>query len=139
MGTLLDTGFLYGLKDENDPHHERAVELLSTLQWRELSPIITSSLVINETYTLLMYRSKGNKALVNKLDELCWGDECFFRIVNIPTSEFQKIASIMTKYASPKKLLSFVDASLIFLAQNKGYDQVISFDGHFDGIIPRIC
>ncbi len=138
MGTLLDTGFLYGLKDESDPHHERSLELLNTLPWKELSPIITPSLVINETYTLLMYRSKGNKALVKKLGELCWGDECFFRIVNIPTSEYQKIVDIMTRYASPRKWLSFVDASLMFLAQTKGYNQIISFDAHFDGIIPRI-
>ena len=97
MGTLLDTGFLYGLKDENDPHHERSVELLNTLQWRELSPIITPSLMINETYTLLMYRSKGNIELVKKIDRLCWGEECFFRIVDIPPSEFQKIASVVAK------------------------------------------
>lgn len=45
----------------------------------------------------------------------------------------------MLKYSSDNEnLISFVDASLIYLAQKKNIKDIISFDQHFDGKLNRI-
>jgi predicted nucleic acid-binding protein len=138
MGILLDTGFLYSLKDEDDLHHSRSVELIKYIKEEDYYPIITTSMIINETYTVLMHRTKGNITLLRSMDNFCWGNECFFRIVELPISKYQKISNIMAKYSSSKKMLSFADASLIYLSQRDEHKHIVSFDSHFDGIITRI-
>ncbi|MHA1648274.1 MAG: type II toxin-antitoxin system VapC family toxin [Promethearchaeota archaeon] len=95
-------------------------------------------MVVNETYTLMMYRSKGNLNQLQFLDNLFWGEERFFKIVYFNKPDFQNIAQTMKKYSSPKKMLSFVDASLIYLASQLKISQIVSFDAHFDGILNRI-
>ena len=138
MGILLDTGFIYALKDENDPYHLQAIKIFKTINWDELSPVITNNLVINEVITLAVYRSLGNKKILEALKNLIWGTEKFFRVLEVPFEDYEEISKILLQYISSKKLISFVDASLIFSAKILKYDQIISFDSHFDGILTRI-
>ena len=50
----------------------------------------------------------------------------------------RKIPSeIYKKYITPKRLLSFTDATLIYLFQKLKADYIISFDSHFDNILDR--
>ena len=79
-----------------------------------------------------------NKKILEAIKNLIWGSENFFRILEVPFENYEEISKILFQYISPKKLLSFVDASLIFSAKILKYDQIISFDGHFDGILTRI-
>ncbi len=137
MGILLDTGFIYALKDENDSFHLQAVDLFKSMNWDELSPVITNNLVVNEVFTLAVYRSLGNQNVLDSLRNLFWGTEKFFRILEVPFESYEEISRILSKYLSSKKLLSFVDASLIFSAKILKYNQIISFDSHFDGILSR--
>ena len=51
---------------------------------------------------------------------------------------YKESYEILKKYANPKRLLSFVDASLIFLTKNVKARVLLSFDNHFDGIISRL-
>jgi len=138
LGILLDTGFIYALKDENDPYHLQAIKIFKTINWDELSPVITNNLVINEVITLAVYRSLGNKKILEALKNLIWGTEKFFRVLEVPFEDYEEISKILLQYISSKKLISFVDASLIFSAKILKYDQIISFDSHFDGILTRI-
>lgn len=138
MGILLDTGFIYALKDENDPYHLQAIKIFKTINWDDFSPVITNDLVINEVLTLAVYRSFGNKKNLEAIKNLIWGSENFFQILEVPFENYEEISKILFQYISPKKLLSFVDASLIFSAKILKYDQIISFDAHFDGILTRI-
>ena len=85
-----------------------------------------------------MYRSKGNIAQLKLLDELFWGKGKFARIIFPSFEEFKKIAEVMKTYSSPSKMLSFVDASLIFFGKQLEIDDILSFDHHFDGIFRRI-
>ncbi len=138
MGILLDTGFIYALKDKNDPYHLQAIKMFKTINWDDLSPVITNNLVINEVISLAVYRSLGNKKILEALRNLIWGTENFFRVLEIPFRDYEEISKILFQYISPKKLLSFVDASLIFSAKILKYNHIISFDSHFDGILTRI-
>ncbi|HME55511.1 MAG TPA: PIN domain-containing protein [Candidatus Lokiarchaeia archaeon] len=139
MGVLLDTGFLYGLKDEHDPRHDQAAKILESFNWTEHAPAVTTDLIVAEVYSLLNARSKGNKMLFPAFNELFWGSECFFRIRFLDNGDFKHVVEILEKFTSPRKILSAADASLIYVGQQASYDTIISFDEHFDGIISRIA
>ncbi len=137
LGVVLDTGFLYGLKDKDDPRNAASKTLLRSFDWQANAPALTTNVIVSEVYTLLSARSKGNKTLLASLDVLFWGDEKFFSIVYMDEADSRKTVEIMRKYSSAKKVLSFPDASLIQLAQARGINVIISFDEHFDGILTR--
>ena len=138
MGILLDTCFLYALKDRHDPKYEQAQKILKNLPSSNVNRLITASTVVNETYTLMMYRSKSKNKAFTPLNNMFWGKTNFFEIIFFNKNDFQEIANTMEKYSSPKKLLSFVDASLIYLGTELNIQQIVSFDAHFDGILTRI-
>ena len=138
MGILLDTGFIYALKEEKDPYHLQAINIIKSISWDEFYPVITNDLVISEVFTLAVYRSSGNKKILEALKNLIWGTEKFFRVLEIPFEDYEEILKILFQYTSAKKMISFVDASLIYSARFLKYTQIISFDSHFDGILTRI-
>lgn len=138
MGVLLDTGFLYGLKDEEDPRHDQAAKILKSFNWTEHAPAVTTDLIVAEVYSLLNARSKGNKMFFPAFNELFWGSECFFRIRFLDNDDFKHVVEILEKFTSSRKILSVADASLIYISQQVSCEAIISFDEHFDGIISRI-
>ena len=85
-----------------------------------------------------MARYQGNVDRLKPFYELFWGEENFFKILLIERNEYMKIYKILKKYCSQKRLLSFVDASLIYLYQKLDATGLISFDQHFDNILNRI-
>lgn len=137
---LLDTGFLFALKLEDDENHKPASLIFKNLNWKQYGAIITNSLVVNETMTLANIKTNNDAATHQIMWDLFWGKELFFKIWEVPLSDYKEIANIMHKYSDQKKnrILSFVDASLIFYAQQFQIQHIISFDQHFDGIINRI-
>lgn len=139
MPILFDTSFIYALIRESDKNHKRAQEILKNTDWKRKSPICIPTLVINETYTLVIYRSNGNLEVLRTLDEFFWGDEKFYLLINLRVPEYRKITKLIQKYVSSKKNLSFVDVALIYLGKNRNINEIVSFDKHFDGLLNRIC
>jgi len=137
MTIIIDSNFLYALKAEKDKYSERASEILLDLNEKEL--FLTNYLVLNETLTLAIRRSRANKSFIDKIQELIWGQENFFQIIQLTPRDYKEVFEILQKYTTPKKLLSFVDASLIFLNKKVKARAILSFDSHFDGIISRLC
>ena len=137
MTIIIDSNFLYALKAEKDKYSERASEILLDLNEKEL--FLTNYLVLNETLTLAITRSKANKSFIDKIQELIWGQENFFQIIQLTPRDYKEVFEVLQKYTTPKKLLSFVDASLIFLNKKVNARAILSFDSHFDGIISRLC
>ena len=138
MGIILDTGFLYSLKIKQDELHSVAIKIFKETDWKKYGLIVTSNLVVNEVYTLLNIRTKSNKAAFEQIERLIWTDENFFEIVFLRPSEFQETTQLLKKFSTPDRILSFVDASLIYLSQKFHFSTIISFDNHFDGILTRI-
>ncbi len=93
---------------------------------------------MNEIYTLINARTRGNSEAIRNLGHLFWSNDCFFTIIYLNKKNYREISEIMYKYTSSNKILSFVDASLIFLKEFSKCNSIISFDNHFDGIIDRI-
>ncbi len=137
MTIIIDSNFLYALKAKNDKYSDRASEILLSLNEKEI--FLTNYLVLNETLTLAITRSKANKSFIDKVQELIWGQENFFRIIQLTPHDYKEVFEVLQKYTTPKKLLSFVDASLIFLNKKVNARAILSFDSHFDGIISRLC
>lgn len=136
MTIIIDSNFLYALKAEKDKYSERASEILLGLNEKEL--FLTNYLVLNETLTLAIRRSRANKSFIDKIQELIWGQENFFQIIQLTPRDYKEVFEVLQKYTTPKKLLSFVDASLIFLNKKVNARAILSFDSHFDGIISRL-
>jgi len=52
-------------------------------------------------------------------------------------NDYEKIYDVLTKYCTSKRLLSFVDASLIYMYNKHNAEYILSFDSHFDNITNR--
>jgi len=137
MTIIVDTNFLFALKAEKDKNQTRAIEILKEINHKK-EVVITNFLVISEVLTLTISRSFGDLFFLNKIYYQLWGSEKFFIIYQFTPDEYQKIYQILVKYSSPKRLLSFVDASLIYLYEKKNADYILSFDSHFDHISKRL-
>jgi len=138
MGVILDSGFLYSLKVKHDQRHSSALQIFKGTDWNSLGLIITTDLVVSEVYTLTNIRTKGNPQAIERVNQLMWGPENFFTIYWLNADDYKEIGKILTKYSNRNRILSFVDASLIYIAQKFEISNIISFDSHFDGILTRI-
>lgn len=138
MPALLDSNFLFALIAKKDKYHNDARRIFNSDILDLNGPIYTSDLVISEAFTLAMIRSKGDKNLIDQLDSIITREKKFFEIKFLNQADFQEIYKIFMKYSSDTKLLSFVDASLIYLKNQLKSNLIVSFDSHFDGIIERI-
>ena len=136
MTIIIDSSFLYALKAEKDKYSERALEILLDLNEKEL--LLTNYLTLNETITLAAVRSNANTSFMEKIFEIIWGQENFFKIIQLTAHDYREVFEVLRKYTTPKKILSFVDASLIFLNKKVNASAILSFDSHFDGIISRL-
>ena len=136
MIIILDTNFLFALKSKKDKYHQRAYELFTEIQ-KKNTKYFTNYFILNETFTLAINRSRGNLSFLEQYINLFFGKDNFFQVIQNTPQEFVNIIEICKKYVTPKRLLSFVDASLIYLYQKINADNLISFDSHFDNILTR--
>lgn len=135
---LLDSNFIFALKAKRDKNYNRANEILDVLIEEKNDIISTNYLVLNETFTLAISRYNGKVEYIKEYYKLFWGSENFFQLISIEMNENKEIYSILEKYISPKRQLSFVDGSLIYLYKKNDAKQIISFDSHFDNILNRL-
>ncbi|MHA1491364.1 MAG: type II toxin-antitoxin system VapC family toxin [Promethearchaeota archaeon] len=135
---ILDSNFLFAITFKKDKNFQRAYELFAELKESDAHPLLTNNLVLEETLTLVVARFNGNPFHLNKIYKLFWGDDIFFQIEYLMQDEYNTVFNDLKKYTTPKRLLSFIDASLIFLYQKYNAEKILSFDSHFDNIINRL-
>jgi predicted nucleic acid-binding protein len=138
MTFILDTSFLFALRERKDKYHLRALNIFKSLEGLDKINLITNIFIVGETYTLMNSKTQNNKAAIRDLDNLFWGEDNFFIINFFTFEEYFQISHILNKFSTSKKILSFADASIIYLSNILKCDSVISFDNHFDGILKRI-
>ena len=136
MIIILDTSFLFALKSKKDQYHKRAYEILNEFEG-EKTKYFTNYFIMNETLTLAISRSQGNISFFEKYIALFFENDNFFQVLQNAPQEFKKIIEICKKYITSKRLLSFSDASLIYLYQKLNANYIVSFDSHFDNILNR--
>jgi predicted nucleic acid-binding protein len=139
MKVLIDTSFIYGLYIQKSPNHDEAQRILDNiLDHGQNDVFITTNHVVQESYSVFSNRVH-EVSYLEILDEFFYGQNCFFEIIYVSAdkSQDQLIEKIMNQYlrTTPKKLLSFVDASLIYVAKMISANSIISFDTHFDKIL----
>jgi len=136
MIVILDTNFLFALRSTKDKYHERVYEILESFE-KESPLYFTNYLTMNETITLAIKRSRGNVSFLEIYKELFIGADNFFQVMQITAQDIKKIVNVCKTYINSKRLLSFTDASLIYLYQELKADWIASFDSHFDTILNR--
>jgi predicted nucleic acid-binding protein len=142
MGVILDSNFYLGLIHPHDTHSERADELLVELKTGKYGLLFTTNLIIAEVATLVSIRTKGNKDILQDLQDLIWGENKIatrIEVSNLLEKEsWERFKKINSFKQGKKGFLSFVDTSIIVIAKNKSIEYLVSFDEHFDGLIARI-
>lgn len=138
MSIILDSNFIFAISFKQDKNFKRAYEIFTKLKENDARPLLTNNLVVEETITLVVARFNGNPFHLDKIRELMWGNDNFFQIEYLTQDDYKDMFNILKKYTTLKRLLSCVDASLIFLYQKFNAEKIISFDGHFDGILDRL-
>jgi predicted nucleic acid-binding protein len=122
---FVDTGAWYAVQVTDDIHHAAAQAALHALVESGL-PIITSNLVIGETYTLLR-TAKGYRAAKRFLDALGHSR----KTERLFITEFleRKAYEILEQYADHP--FSFVDATSFALMRQQRMQHAFAFDAHF--------
>jgi predicted nucleic acid-binding protein len=138
VSIILDSNFIFAISFKQDKNFKRAYEIFTKLKENDARPLLTNNLVVEETITLVVARFNGNPFHLDKIRELMWGNDNFFQIEYLTQDDYKDMFNILKKYTTLKRLLSCVDASLIFLYQKFNAEKIISFDGHFDGILDRL-
>ena len=138
MTIIIDSSYFFALKAKNDKNHLRSLEILRELKKKSKSQKISLYLVLSETITLAVSRYNANFHYVDRFYELFWGEEKFFQLVQLIPFEYKEVFIILKKYCTPKRILSFVDASILYLYQRLNAVYILSFDSHFDNIAKRL-
>jgi predicted nucleic acid-binding protein len=138
MTIIIDSSYFFALKAKTDKNHLRSLEILKELKKKNKSQKISLYLVLSETITLAVSRYNANFHYVDRFYELFWGEERFFQLVQLIPLEYKEVFIILKKYCTPKRMLSFVDASILYLYQRLNADYILSFDSHFDHIAKRL-
>ena len=138
MAIFLDTGFFLGLIHSKDKNFNRAQELLIEIQTGKFGQIYSSRLIMAETATLVAVRTHKNPKALKKAKSLFIGDLQIATILPLTEIVEKKTWDIFIKansYGNPskKKILSFVDCSNISICKEHGIENIIAFDGDFDG------
>lgn len=138
MSILIDSNFFFAVKAKRDKNHVKSLEILKELKESYKKPKITTYSVVGETLTLAVSRFKGNIHYLDEFYQLFWGKDIFFQIIQLNPEEHKKVHELLKKYCTPKKLLSFIDASLVYMYQKINADYLLSFDSHFDNLLKRM-
>ena len=125
---FVDTGALAAVAHRGDANHRAARRLLQTLS-RERRPLITSTYVLDELFTLLRFRWDHRTAVEfgEKLTRSRW---C--RVVDI--SEATRIAAWQMFVRYDDQELSFTDCTSFALMHELGLHDAFAFDQHFEAV-----
>ncbi len=134
MSAFIDTGVFVAARNKRDINHEKAVNLLREALKGKYGRIYTSDYIFDEAVTVALVRTRkpdiaidiGNFILSSKK----------LRILHVDKLVFMDAWRIFKKYVNKK--LSFTDAVSIALMRRYNIDYIMSFDKHFDNIVPRI-
>ncbi len=122
---FVDTGAWIALQVSDDEHHQVATETIPHLMVA-CKVLVTSNLVVGETYTLLRM-AKGYPAAKRFLEKLAQSTrlERTFIAEGVERQAYQ----ILHRYAQHP--FSYVDATSFALMRQEGIRNAFAFDAHF--------
>ncbi|GIU91152.1 MAG: 23S rRNA-specific endonuclease VapC20 [Acidimicrobiia bacterium] len=117
-----DTSFWFGLHIASDRRHEPAVEL-----WREGGRIVTTDLVLGETWTLLRVRGTSHDRVVELIDAVRASPR--IEVVHVDAGVVEEAwAWLRTR---GERVYSFVDATSFVVMRRRRLVEALCFDGDF--------
>lgn len=130
MATFLDTGFYFAFLSMKDKYHQRAVNIFKEIVERKHGKIFTSDIILNESLTLLNYRTKGSRQdLIKKMKILFFGEKSIAdELISIPIDWLEEITELLIKLTNNKRIFSFTDCSNIIICEKKKISFMVSFD-----------
>ena len=134
MTIFIDTGIFVAARNKRDVNHKRAVSLLKEALKGVYGALYTSDYVFDEAVTVALVRTRRPEIAIDMGNFISSSRK--LRIIYVNKIVFEEAWSIFVKYA--EKRLSFTDATSIAIMKRHGIDYIMSFDKHFDGIVPRI-
>ncbi len=122
---FVDTGAWVALADNDDAHHKNAVSVFPTLL-KNSRALVTSNLVVAETYTLLL-NELGHPAALSFLERL----KASPRIKKAYSGDDieEEAEGILRKYSDQD--FSYADAVSFVIMKRQKIKKAFSFDKHF--------
>ena len=91
---------------------------------------------------MVAIRTNNNSSAFEHLEKILWGENRIASVLwsdkNLDDKTWDLFKKIIQSGAKNSKIVSFVDANLIILAQNHNIGSIVSVDDHFDGFLNRI-
>jgi uncharacterized protein len=124
-GLFVDTGAWYAIQVPNDRWHPEAVRVLKSIVAQGI-PLVTTNLVVGETYTLLV-TTHGPQAALRFIDGL----ERSTRLERAHLDEKTEAEgwALLRRYDDQR--FSFVDATSFALMRRRRLGRAFAFDRHF--------
>jgi len=135
LAVLIDTGIFVAARNKSDINHERAVDLLRRSLKGEYGTMYTSDYIFDEAVTVALVRTRRPEIAIDIGNFIISSRK--LRVLYVDRTVFMSAWKIFNEYAS--RGLSFTDATSIAFMRKYEIDYIMSFDRHFDGIVPRIC
>lgn len=142
MAIFLDTGFLVALCHKDDKFHKQAELILNKLGTGQYGLIYSSSFIIDEAATLILFRTNNNQDTIQEFFSYFFGNEPFIELlpwsIEIEQDTILAFQKFNQKAKNKKEWLSFTDVSNIVFCQNYKIDNIATFDSHFKGFLTEI-
>jgi len=134
MSAFIDTGVFVAARNKREINHEKAVNLLREALKGKYGRIYTSDYIFDEAVTVALVRTRKSDIAIDMGNFILSSKK--LRILHVDKLVFMDAWRIFKKYVNKK--LSFTDAVSIALMRRYNIDYIMSFDKHFDNIVPRI-
>ena len=134
LTVFIDTGIFVAARNKSDVNHERAVNLLKNALKGKYGVMYTSDYVFDEAVTVALIRTGRPEIAIDIGNFILSSTK--IQMLYVDKTVFVDAWRIFSKFMN--KRLSFTDATSIALIKRYNINDIMSFDKHFDGIIPRI-
>ena len=139
MSVFIDTGIFVAFHNTRDTNHEGAKELVERALSGEFGLLYSSDYVFDESVTVALVRT-GRPPVAVDVGRMILGEleriPPFLLMLKVDENTFKGSWKLFLKHA--ERGLSFTDCTSIALMKSRGIENIMSFDDHFDGIVPRI-
>jgi uncharacterized protein len=120
---FVDTGAFYAIKDQDDAHHQEAVDFLINFTGQ----LVTTNFVIDETVTLVLHKLGYNEAL--KLGEDLWAEK-YAHVIQVTKADQRAAWELFKAYDD--KTFSFTDCTSFAVMDRLGLEYAFAFDADFE-------
>lgn len=139
MSILVDTGVFCGFLNKGDENTEEAEAILAACMDGVHGAVLTTSDVVDETFTLLLARGSPLAHAEQFRTLVGWGTDepPLASVLEIDQTRRRRAWDAFERHYEEKGL-SFTDCTSLVTMRERGIDKIASFDDGFDGLVERV-